>query len=254
MRSWLSISVAVAMVVWASHSEGQDKPADYVLSTTLQKEADAIHREHPKARLFQVAIVDFVPAAIGVDCSASLSIDSGFASEDNVRYYAVLGRFSACDGSQSSSPRISLRTFRTVPCKPRYAEEESTKSCGGPLDDPESEELHHSLEVPVTSLSKIFDILREKGFQLSYRYDLQITTAARMVSKAEEFEIPANSKLALSRFGSTKPDAAVVLIRGRESKSGGGAITFALVDAQTPSIIDIGHSTTLNLLPPTRPH
>ena len=166
MRSWLSISVAVAMVVWASHSGGQDKPADYVLSTTLQREADAIHREHPKARLFQVAIVDFVPAAIGVDCSASLSIDSGFASEDNVRYYAVLGRFSACDGSQSSSPRISLRTFRTVPCKPRYAEEESTKSCGGPLDDPESEGLHHSLEVPVAALSKIFDILREKGVQL----------------------------------------------------------------------------------------
>ena len=144
----------------------------------------------PESKTFSGGYRRLVPAAIGVDCSASLSIDSGFASEDNVRYYAVLGRFSACDGSQSSSPRISLRTFRTVPCKPRYAEEESTKSCGGPLDDPESEELHHSLEVPVAALSKIFDILREKGVQLSYRYDLQITTAARMVSKAEEFEIP----------------------------------------------------------------
>jgi hypothetical protein len=253
MKPWVSISVAVGMVVLAVHSEGQNRPSDHVLSTILQREADAIHREHPKARLFQVAILDFVPAAIGVDCSASLSIGSGFLSEDDVRYHAVSGQFSACDGSQSSSLHISLRTFRTVPCKPRYSEEESTKSCGGPLDEPESEELHHPLEVSIASLPKIFDILREKGVQLSYRYDLQITTAARMASKAEEFEIPASSKPALSKFGSAKPDAAVILIRGRQSKSGGGEITFALVDAQTASIIDIGHSTPLNLLPPTRP-
>jgi hypothetical protein len=79
------------------------------------------------------------------------------------------------------------------------------------------------------------------------------TTAARIASKADEFEIPASSKAALFKFRSAKPNAAVMLIRGRQSKSGSGEITFALVDAQTASIIDIGHSTPLNLLPPTRP-
>jgi hypothetical protein len=253
MKSWFPISVAAAMVVFAAHSDGQDRPGDHVLSTILQTEADAIHREHPKARLFQVAIIDFIPAAIGVDCSASMRIGGGFLSENDIRYHEVSGQFSACEGSQKSSLHISLRTFRTVPCKARYAEEESIKSCGGPLDEPEPEELHHPLDVSVGLLVKIIDILREKGVDLTYRYDLQITTAARIASKADEFGIPASSKPALFKFRSAKPDAAVVLIRGRQSKSGSGDITFALVDAQTASIIDIGHSTPLNLLPPTRP-
>lgn len=253
MKSWALISVLVAIIVLAARSEGQSRPRDEVLSTILQTEADAIHQEQPKARLFQLAIVDFVPAAVGADCSASMHISSGFLSQDDIRYHEVSGRFSACEGSQKSSLHISQRTFRTVPCKPRYAEEERTKSCGGPLDEPESEDLHHPLDMSGSSLMKIFEILREKGVELSYRYDLQVTTAARMASKAEQFGIPTSSKAALFKFRSAKPDAAVALIRGRQSKSGSGDITFALVDAQTASVIDIGHSTPLNLLPPTRP-
>ena len=238
----------------AARSDGQSSPNDQVLSAILQREADAIHREHPEAKLFQLAIIDFVPAAIGIDCSASVDVSGGFVSKDDIRYHEVSGQFSACEGSQKSSLHISKRAFKTVPCKPRYAEEEKTKSCGGSLDEPESAELHHPLEISGSSLIKIFDILRKNnGVELSYRYDLHVTTAARMVSKAEEFEIPAESKTALLNFRSAEPDAGVVLIRGRQSKSGRGEITFALVDAQTTSIIDIGHSIPLNLLPPGRP-
>lgn len=252
MKLGVPISVALAIVALAAHSHGQDSPSDHVLGAVLQRETDAINREHSKARLFQLAIVDFVPAAIGVDCSASMTIASGFLSEGNSRYYEVSGQFSACNGSLNSSLRISERTYRTVPCKPRYAEQEPTKSCGGPLDEPEPEELHRPLEFSPVSMQKIFDMLREKGLDLSYRYDLQMTTAARMTSKVTEFEIPAGSESSLFRFRFSQPDATVVFIRGRQSKSPGAQTAFAVVDAKTASIIDIGHSTPLNLLPPAR--
>ena len=74
-----------------------------------------------------------------------------------------------------------------------------------------------------------------------------------MASRVEQFEIPASSKTELLKFRSLKPDSAVAMFRGRQSKSGGGETRIALVDVQSSSIIDIGHSSPVNLLPPARP-
>jgi hypothetical protein len=252
MKSRSLVFIALVMALTAK-SEGEGKPEDYVFDGILQSETEAARRAHPEAKLFQVTFVDFVPMALGTDCSASLEVSSGFLVGKNIRYEEVSGRFSLCDGAPKSSLHISERTFRTVPCKPRYAEEESNKTCGGQLNEPEAEELHRPLQTSGNFLRKTFDSLRNNGFDLWDRYDLEISTAARIAHTAQKSEISEGSGAGFGKLRFLKPDTAIVLIRGRRTKTENGETTVALVDAETGSILIINHSTPLSLAPPTRP-
>jgi hypothetical protein len=253
MKSRSLVSIALTVAALTSLSGGQGKPEDSVLGTILQSETRAARQAHPEAKLFQVSLVDFVPMALGTDCSSSAEVSSGFLVGNNVRYEEVSGRFSLCDGAPKSSFRISERTFRIAPCKPRYAEEEDNKSCGGQLDEPEAEELHRPIQISSEFLRKTFDSLRNNGIDLGGRYDLLIAAAARVASTAQKSEISEGLAEALNKFRSLNPNVAVGLIRGRGTKTGNGETTVALVDAETGSILSISRSTPLTLTPPTRP-
>ncbi len=234
-------------------SVGQDNPEDNTLAKVIYAETAVVQKTHPDAKLFQVTLLDFVPLTLGVECSAKLEVRSGFLVGSSSKYEEASGLFSACDGAMNSTIRLSEQTFRTVLCKPRYAEEETSKTCGGQLDQPESEELHKPLQLPSGFLHKTFDSLRNNGIDLGFRCDLQLSTAARIVSNISNSELPEAVGLALNKLRSVKPDSAVALIRVRQARIGNGETTVVLVDVETGSILAHSHSAPLTLAPHMHP-
>jgi hypothetical protein len=253
MKSRSLISSLLAVVSLLSLSVGQSKPEDYVLAKIIHAETAVVQKTHPDGKLFEVVLLDFVPLALGTRCSAHLEVRSGFLVGSSSKYEEASGQFSACDGAANSSIRLSENTFKTVPCKPRYAAEETNKICGGQLDETESEELHRPLQISSDFLHKTFDSLRNNGVDLGSRYDLQLSTAARIVSVAASSGLPEVVGEALIKLRSVKPDAVVALIRGRQARTENGETIAVLVDVETGSILGYSHSTPLTLEPPTRP-
>lgn len=253
MESRCLLSFGLAVCVLSSLGEAQDAPEDSALGRMVQTVTSAVHESHLEARLFQIVLLDLVPLTLGVDCSASVEVKGGFTVGSDNKYEEATGYFTACDGVRKSPPRLSERAFKTVPCKPRYAEEENTKSCGGDLDEPELEELHRPLQLPSHFLHKTFDSLKSNSVDLRGRYDFQISTVARIASTMPRSEIPEAIGKALDKIRSVNPNSVVLLIEGRQTNEN-GETTTALVDAETGSILGISRSSAMILAPPTRPH
>src|ERR1022692_2956594 len=156
----------LATSVSAVSSLAQATSADFVFEKATSVEATLVQRQHQKANLFEVDILDVIPSTLGTDCAASVDVSSRFSIESPTKYVEASAEFSACNGAPNSKLKLSELTFKAVPCKPHYAEEQENKSCGGPLDEPEPDRLHLPFQTSGIILTSAFPSLLEDGVDL----------------------------------------------------------------------------------------